>query len=851
AEGVRARQVPVDYASHSAHVERIEAELLDVLGPIVPRRPEVPFYSTVTGGLLRETVLDAAYWYRNLRQPVRFEETVRALLAKGFATFVESSAHPVLVMGIQETGDEVLAVGSLRREEGGLERFLTSAAELFVRGTDIDWASLFEGTGARRVDLPTYAFQREHHWLEPSAPATAGPAQPDGIDGWRYRTTWTALPGAGATTAPTGPVLLVVPAGTDTALADEAEAALARHGVHADRLTVDAATATRTGLAAALAPYTGHARVLSLLGTAGLPHPEHSELPLAAVGTALLAQAAADAGLTGRLWTVTRGAVAVSPGEVPGSEGAQVWGLGRGIALELPTLWGGLVDLPEAPDDRTWQRLLSVLAGPPALSGEDQVALRASGAYGRRLVPAAGTPARRTYTPRGTVLVTGGTGALGAHVARWLARNGAAHLVLTSRRGPGAPGADALAGELRALGTEVTVAACDVSDRDDLAALLDAHPPTAVFHTAGVPHSEAFLDTGTGSFADVYAGKVTGARHLDELTRARGLDLDAFVLYASGAGVWGSGGQSAYGAANAALDALAEQRRAEGLPATSVAWGLWGGGGMGEGAGEEFLSSRGLRTMAPDLAVTALGRALDREDVCVALADMDWPLFAKGFTTFRPSPLIGGLPGVREAAGTDGGAEPAGDGLPGLLAAAGPAERYEILLDAVRRAVAAVLGYAGPEDVDPEGAFRDIGFSSLTAGELAQRLSAAAGRKLPPTLVFDHPTPAAVARHLLELLAPGLPVAVDPEEARVRAALAAVPLAVLRESGLLDTLLALAAPPERGSGGGTFDGARSGAAAGAPDAPGPADVVVDDDLDAIDDLDEDALIALALRDSAA
>ncbi|KIF03394.1 hypothetical protein PL81_24500, partial [Streptomyces sp. RSD-27] len=196
---------------------------------------------------------------------------------------------------------------------------------------------------------------------------------------------------------------------------------------------------------------------------------------------------------------------------------------------------------------------------------------------------------------------------------------------------------------------------------------------------------------------------------------------------------------------------------------------------------------------------------------------------------------------------------PADDGLPGLLAAAGPAERSEIVLDRVRRAVAAVLGHAGPEDVDPEGAFRDIGFSSLTAGELAQRLSAAAGRKLPPTLVFDHPTPTAVAGHLLELLEPGLPgpgSGGDPEEARIRAALAAVPLAVLRESGLLDTLLALAAPPERGSGGGTFDGARGGAGTGGPDAPGPV-VAVDDDLDAIDDLDGDALVALALRDSAA
>ncbi|MGW7189022.1 type I polyketide synthase [Streptomyces sp. NPDC054838] len=847
AQDIRARQVPVDYASHSAHVERIEAELLDVLGPIMPQRPAVPFYSTVTGGLLSEPVLDATYWYRNLRQPVRFEETVRALVAKGFGTFVESSAHPVLTMGIQETAD-VLAGGSLRRDEGGLERFLVSAAELFVRGVDIDWAALFEGTGARRVDLPTYPFQRSHYWLEPSAPSAAAsaPAAVSGVDAWRYRSSWKGLV-AGSVPRLDGRWLVVLPAGLDPVLADAAEAALTRHGAHAERLTTDPATATRAGLSAQLAAYgntlTG---ILSLLGADERPHPGHPDLPLAVVGTTLLAQAAADADLTARSWTVTRGAVAVSPGEPPRPAGAQAWGLGRGIALEQPRLWGGLVDLPVDPGHRDWDRLAAALA---RTDGEDQVAVRASGTYGRRLVPTGTTPARRTYAPRGTVLVTGGTGALGGHVARWLAAAGATHLVLTGRRGPDAPGAGELAAELRALGAaEVTVAACDVSDRDALDALLEAHPPTAVFHTAGVPHSAAFLDTGAASFAEVYAGKVAGARHLDELTRARGLVLDAFVLYSSGAGVWGSGGQSAYGAANAALDALAERRRAEGLAATSVAWGLWGGGGMGEGAGEEFLSSRGLRAMDPALAVRALGRALDRDDVCVALADMDWPLFAKGFTAFRPSPLIGELPGVRGATGADEPAGPADDGLTARLAAAGPAERYEIALDAVRRAVAAVLGHAGPEDVDPEGSFKDIGFSSLTAGEFAGRLTAATGRKLPPTLVFDYPTASAVAAHLVELLVPA-GAGGDPEETRIRAALAALPLSALRESGLLPALLELVpgdAPAYGGprptlqqhSGADAFDDGN----AGADDSDGIAH---------IDDLDGDALIELALRDAAA
>ncbi|MFE1755941.1 acyltransferase domain-containing protein, partial [Streptomyces anandii] len=174
AEGVRARRVAVDYASHCAHVEEIEDVLLRELAGIAPQPSTVPFYSTVTAGVLDTSSLDAGYWYRNLRQTVRFAETLRALLDDGFRLFVESSAHPVLTMGVEQTAEThintpVTAVGSLRRGEGGLTRFLTSAAEAFVGGAAVDWAGVFTGTGARRVDLPTYAFQRQRFWLESEA----------------------------------------------------------------------------------------------------------------------------------------------------------------------------------------------------------------------------------------------------------------------------------------------------------------------------------------------------------------------------------------------------------------------------------------------------------------------------------------------------------------------------------------------------------------------------------------------------------------------------------------------------------------------------------------------------------
>ncbi|MFF9772005.1 SDR family NAD(P)-dependent oxidoreductase, partial [Streptomyces sp. NPDC014636] len=185
ADGVRARRVAVDYASHCAHVEEIEDVLLRELAGITPQAASVPFYSTVTAEVLDTTALDAGYWYRNLRQTVRFADTVRALLDDGFRLFIESSAHPVLTMGVEQTAEEHLstrisAVGSLRRDEGGLLRFLTSAAEAFVGGAVVDWAAVFEGTGAQRVDLPTYAFQHQHYWLE-SEPATAADVTSAGL----------------------------------------------------------------------------------------------------------------------------------------------------------------------------------------------------------------------------------------------------------------------------------------------------------------------------------------------------------------------------------------------------------------------------------------------------------------------------------------------------------------------------------------------------------------------------------------------------------------------------------------------------------------------------------------------
>ncbi|WP_172382405.1 type I polyketide synthase [Streptomyces sp. MNP-20] len=699
------------------------------------------------------------------------------------------------------------------------------------------------------------------------------------VDALRYGVTWTPLAGVAGPDAGTGlhgTWALLVPA--DAAghpWRAAAEEALAEAGAQVRSVVVGDEAADRTALTRILRETGGPTAVegvLSLLALDERPyrHPETDTpdpaLTWGMAATLALTQAVVDAGTGGRLWVATSGAVSVGAADpLHAAAQSQVWGFGRAVALEHPDVWGGLIDLPEATEaNQAVEGPGSVRARLAALLSragagdftEDQLALRPSGVLVRRLTRAPGGPAGGAgWQPRGTVLVTGGTGALGAHVARWLAAHGAARLVLTSRRGPDAPGAAELRAELEELGAEVTVAACDVADRDAVARLLDAIPADAplstVVHAAGVGQDLMIAETGPRDFAAIVTAKTAGAAHLDDLLGDT--PLDAFVLFSSIAGVWGSGGQAAYAAANAFLDGLAERRAARGRTVTSIAWGPWAGSGMaGDDEAAAHLRKRGLPVMRPDVAVAALRRALDGPGPQVTVADVDWERFAPAFTVRRPSPLLDDLPEVRRAltAAPDatGGGAAEGDAATALrdrLAAVSPADRERIVLELVRTEVAAVLGHTGTAAVREDRAFKEFGFDSLTAVELRTRLNTATGLSLPSTLVFDHPTPGELARELLaELLPDAAPGDADdayavhaadgaadhPADAEVRRALAAVPVARIREAGLLDALLRLAAP----------DPAAAPATA-APD---------DDDADAsIDAMDVANLIQMALDNS--
>ncbi|MFD9237316.1 type I polyketide synthase, partial [[Kitasatospora] papulosa] len=491
-----------------------------------------------------------------------------------------------------------------------------------------------------------------------------------------------------------------------------------------------------------------------------------------------------------RLVVVTRGATS----DDPDPAAAAVWGLVRSAQSENPDRVV-LVDLDEDPASRA---LLPAAVG----TGEDQLAIRAGALLVPRLVRATVPPVPPVpaLDPDGTVLITGGTGALGQVAARYLVTaHGARRLLLVSRRGEGAA---ELVSELNGLGAEVSVGRCDVSDREALRALLDGipsrHPLTAVVHTAGVLDDGVVAALTPERLATVLRPKADAAWNLHELTRD--LDLAAWVLYSSVAGVVGSAGQGNYAAANAFLDALAAHRHAQGLPAVSIAWGLWGQdsdmtGGL-SAADVDRVSRGGLLPLSAERGVELFDAALRGDSPAPVAARLDLGRIRERAGTDGVPTLLRGL--VRPPRATVAGSEAGGDSPAARLVGMSGPERTRTLLDLVRRQVALVLGLSGADAVDEEQAFKEAGFDSLTAVELRNRLAKATGVRLPATLVFDFPTPVALTRRLLAELLP------EPEadeevgearEAELRAALAAVPLRRLRELGLLDTLLGLVERP--------------------------------------------------------
>ncbi len=541
------------------------------------------------------------------------------------------------------------------------------------------------------------------------------------------------------------------------------------------------------------------------------------------------------------LAVLTRGAIALPGEDVTDLAGAAVWGLVRAAQLSNPE---GIVlaDLDPGLDTGRAgeaEALAAVLA-----TAEPQLVVRGGTVLAGRLarVPVDSqvtTPATRfDRAATDPVLVTGATGLLGRLVARRLVtEHGVRSLLLVSRRGAAADGMSDLRAELAGLGAEVELAACDVSDRESVAKLLTGRQLSGVVHLAGVLDDGAIGSLTPERMDRVLRPKVDAALNLHELTS--GMDLTAFVLFSSAAGTLGNAGQGNYAAANAFLDGLAAHRRAHGLPAQSLAWGLWADGGM---AGE--LAEADVRRMGRvGIGAIPTERGLELFDVAGTLASPavlpirldlrtlaeageDLPPVFRGLVRSRP----------RRAAAAAAGAVSAGavsaEGLLARLNGLPAADRAEVLLELVQTQAAVILGHAGGHAVEPDRAFKELGFDSLSAVEFRNQVNAATGLRLPATLVFDYPNARALALHLGEVLVPEPGAdqggAVGTEEDRIRRILREIPIDRLRIAGLLDELLELGGESAVGDGGADQDG--------------PAD-----QEGSIDGLDADSLISMAFE----
>ncbi|WP_070197054.1 type I polyketide synthase [Streptomyces oceani] len=763
-DGVRAKRVAIDYPSHSPQVEEIRAEVLEAVADVAPRTTRVPFMSTVTAEFADGRELDADYWYANLRQTVRFEESMRTLLAQGHEVFIEVSAHPVLTVGVTECAADspAVALGTLRRDDGGPERFLASLADAWVHGVRVDWPSVYADRDPSVVPLPTYAFQRQRFWIEQDMVAPAAPSAAR-TDDWRYRVLWRPL-AEPVRPALNGPWLLVTPIDhVDHPLTRAVAEALAEAGAEVRAVAVGSLEGTDrawlakrlTAEAAAVGDTHGVSGVLSLAGLDERPAGGAGGLPCGLILQTVLLQALGDTGIAAPLWTLTSGAVSVDHTDLLRSPlQAMGWGLGRVAAQEYPRRTGGLIDVPAELDTHGRRRLVAALSGP---DDEDQLAVRATGVFVRRIQRADGGARTAqdggwcTRHGHGTVLVTGGTGGIGAHVARWLARNGVRHLLLASRRGPTAPGAEELVAELAEWGAEATVVACDMADRGAVGRILDGipdeHPLTAVFHLAGVLDDAPIEFLTPSRAAEVVGAKADSAHVLHEATRD--LDLSAFVLFSSLGATMGAPGQGSYAAANAYLDALAYARRAEGLPATSLAWGEWGTDGLVDETAQRNLQSHGILPMDPEAAVAVLEQALDHGETFLVVSRVDWRLAAaRSDTALRDLPeALAAETAPLDAVGT-------GTALASRLAEQDPEQRRAALLEVVREQAAVALGHARDrvDAVPQHRAFRELGFDSLASVDLRNRLTEATGLRLPVTLVYDYPS----ANQLTDFLHDGL-----------------------------------------------------------------------------------------------
>ena len=780
--GRKTKRLRVSRAFHSPHMDGMLAEFRTVAEGLSYGTPAIPIVSTVTGKPISEDRLRSPhYWAEQVREPVLFADAVRALSSLDVTTYLELGPDAALTPMVDDCLTDAgggrerafAAIAGLRRGRPEAHAMMTVLARAGANGAKIDWPAVYADLPARRVELPTYAFQRQRYWL--NAPGPDGTAEPEraetsgesrfwaaverqdvaavgpaiGLEadapvpallaaladwrrarGWRYRITWRSVPVSASGPALTETWLVVVPPGpANEEIAGGLVDALAGHGANVRQVTVDVAAEpaeTARVLAGALAGSAPPSGVLSLLALGEPADP--AEWPDRPALVPLVA-ALDEAGVPAPVWTLTQGAVSTGASDaLTDPAQARTWGAGRALAAERPDRCRALVDLPAAVDAPVLDRLARLLSGAGA-GDESEYALRGAGTFTRRLVRTALVAPADAWAPQGTVLVTGAGGALTTAAVRWLAGGGAGHLVVARPEEEPAAVEDtaALAAEVGRLGARLTLVVCDPADRPALADLLAAYPPNAVVHLDG--HGGAGPPAGEDDAGGLRAARA--AWNLHDLTKD--LDLTALVFLTPLAGALGTGGAGG----DAYLEALAGHRRTHGLPAQSVALGPIAAAG-GPPAPD------GTRALPAAVAIDVLDSAGAPDRSPMVVADIDWD----AFTASGAAPLYRDLPEVAGPVAHGTGTDGEGPSWLSELAELDDADREGRLLELVCGAAAQVLGHGRTAAIGPDDNFLELGFSSFTALELNNHLGEALRRRFPPATMYDHPTPRDLVRYI-------------------------------------------------------------------------------------------------------
>jgi phthiocerol/phenolphthiocerol synthesis type-I polyketide synthase B len=756
-DDVFCRLVKVDVASHSPQMEPLAAELALALDGLIPGPVRVPIYSTVLGRRAEGETFGAHYWARNLREPVLFSTAVGLQASEGVTVFLELGPHPILLPSVQQTAPTATTIACGRRDESEQAAFLTVLGSLWAAGRPIDWRRVMPEGGAA-VQLPLYPWQRERHWADAAemrpAGAAASPARlrPDGeARGWLYRLEWKPSEIPVGDTIATKAVGRWIVAANDEAMGSAVAAAFAAAGAAAEATSVSQLGAVFRAQEHAARPIYGIVVLVE-------DDQDVSFMPLRVLQSYLASAEVSNRSSHPRFWFVTCGAQSVMPdrAERVSVEQAALWGAARVVGEEHPELWGGLADLDPSASPTTAAKWLtqSLLAQ----DGEDQIALRQGCRYALRLTPCGPDLTSRAIRWRedAAYLITGGLGGVGLEIARAMATAGVRRLILLGRTAlppraqwSSAP-LDSACGRrvaavraLEAMGIAVHTPAVDVSNEAAFRAFLDLYaaegwpPIRGVIHAAGAFDNRLASAMTRAAFDAVVEPKLRGALLLDRLLP----DLDLFVLFSSVGAFLPLPGQSNYAAANAGLDALAEDRRARGLPALSIEWGIWQDTGLvADATGRANvaeLSRQGVQSFAADRGARLFAALSGCAAPTVAALPVDWVTFGRA-RAGRVAPLF------RDCVGGSGATSA---GLSEQLAVATPARRRALLQGRVEHAVSRVLKISVGR-IDARKALGNMGLNSLMAIELRNRLEVALGRSLSATLAWNHPTIEAIVDFL-------------------------------------------------------------------------------------------------------